>query len=342
MNKHSIIKNYLYNLSYKILAIIIPLITTPYVARVLKPDAIGAFSYTQSLGTYFSILGIMGLNLYGQLQIAKLRDDKEKTSCVFMEIFISKLLTSLISLLLFYIFVLIYNKYIFLLTIMSILIIANIFDISWFFQGLEEFKKIVIRNYIIKILGLGLIFIFVKSEKDLLLYASIIQCSTLIGNITLWLRIRRYINFKNKINKHNILLHIKNSLVYFFPAIATTIYTSTDKVMLGAIVQSDYQNGIYDQAHKIEQVIVTIISSFSAVLLPRLAYLHSNGSNKDFKKYIYIILNVSGLMEIPIMIGLFSISNTLIPIFLGTQFTECIKLIKIFSIMILWFKHNYR
>lgn len=333
--KINIIKNYFYNLSYKFLAILVPLITTPYIARVLKAEAIGAFSYTQSIATYFSIFGIMGLNLYGQLQITKVRDHKDKVSQIFSEIFVAKVITSIISTVVYTIFVIAYGKYTSLLIIMGVMVFANVFDISWFFQGLEEFKKIVIRNYIIKLLGLASILLLVKSEEDILLYTFIIQGSTLLGNISLWYRIKRYVTFR-QINKNNILCHIKNSLVYFLPTIATTIYTSTDKVMLGAIIGSDYQNGIYDQVHKIEQVIITIVSSMSTVLLPRLAYLHSSQKKNTLNKYIFNTISITGLIEVPIMFGLFSIADVFIPVFLGNEFYNCIGLLRIFSVMILF------
>ena len=192
----SLIKNYLYNLSYKLLAILIPIITTPYIARVLKAESIGAFSYTQSLATYFSIFGIMGLDLYGQLQISKTRDNKERLSQSFCEIFISKLITSVISITIYAVFVACYKQYSQLLLVMGIMLIANAFDISWLFQGIENFKNVVIRNYIIKLVGLVLILLFVKSKDDVVLYAIIIQSTTLLGNLTLWYRIKSIITFK--------------------------------------------------------------------------------------------------------------------------------------------------
>lgn len=333
--KPSIIKNYIYDLSYKLLAILIPLITTPYIARVLKAESIGAFSYTQSIATYFSIFGIMGLNLYGQLQVAKVRDDKENLYQTFSEILVSKAITSIISILAYAIFVLCYGEYTLLLAIMGLMVVANIFDISWLFQGLEEFKKIVIRNYIIKLVGLALILLLVKKEDDVFTYAAIIQGSTLLGNISLWIRIRRYVDIR-KIKFSSICLHIKNCLIYFLPTIATTIYTSTDKVMLGAMIGSDYENGIYDQAHKIEQVVITIVSSMSTVLLPRLTYLQNNNDSDSLNRFVTNAISVTGMLEIPIMCGLFGVSNVFIPVFLGEGFDDCIVLLRVFSILVLF------
>ncbi len=331
----NVLSNYLYNLSYKLLAILIPIITTPYISRVLKAEAIGAFSYTQSIVTFFSMFGIMGLDLYGQLQVSKTRNEKEILANIFGEIFIAKVITSLCSLIIYGAMTFFFKKYQFLLIVMGILLIANIFDISWLFQGLEEFKKIVIRNYIIKLLGLILILLFVKKEEDVYLYAFIIQSSTLLGNCSLWYHLKRYFNF-TKINWRHVHIHIKNCLIYFLPTIATTIYTSTDKIMLGSIINSDYENGIYDQAHKIEQVIITVVSSISTVLLPRLSYLHSKNDKKELDKYIGNAIKITGFLTIPMMCGLIGISDIFIPIFLGSEFHECIGLIRIFSILLLF------
>lgn len=333
-NKTNIIRNYFYILSYKILAIIVPLITTPYIARVLSAESIGAFSYSQSIATYFSLFGIMGMNLYGQLQVTKNRENKENLSNVFWELFIAKTITSVICIIIYSVFVFVYRKYTSLLLIMGIMIIANVFDISWFFHGLEDFKRIVIRNYIIKIAELVLILIFVRSEDDVLIYAIIVQGATLLGNISLWYRIYQFIEKQQGISYSHIISHLKRNLMFFIPAITTTISMATDKVMLGAITKSDYENGLYFQAFKIEQFIITIIASMSSVLLPRLVFLHSSNDEETMNKYISKAIAFAGMIEIPIMCGLYAVADIFIPVFLGNQFKECIALIRIFSVLI--------
>ena len=325
--------NYLYNLSYQLLAVILPVITMPYIARTLKADAIGAYSYTHSIAFYFSLFGIMGLNMYGQLQIAKNRDDKEKLAKTFWGVWGAKLITSVISIVAFCILILFSSQYKLLFLTYIVLLMANIFDISWLFQGIEEFKIIVIRNYIIKILSLILILVLIKTEKDLLLYSLIMQGSTFLGNASLWISINKRL-CKVKREEVKVLIHLKGALPFFLPAIMSSIYTTMDKVMLGLIVESEYENGIYDQAHKIEQTASTVVSSLSTVLLPRMSYLFNNGQEKEYKKYLGNALGVVGLLSIPMMTGLCAISNTFVPIFLGSEFTECSNLLKIFSVLI--------
>lgn len=334
-NKPSVVKNYIYNLSYQVIAVILPFITTPYVSRHLGASAIGAYSYTSTIASYFSLFGIAGLNVYGQLQIAKSRDDKKCLFSMFAEIEICKIITALLSIICYLPIILESHKYKILFTILSILLISNIFDISWFYQGIEEFRKIVIRNYIIKIISIILIFTLIKKPDDIYVYAIIIQWSTLIGNISLWKNILPNCRKYAKINS-NFMKHIIKSMPFFLPAIASSVYLMMDKIMLGIIIGSDYQNGLYEQAHKIEGIVITLITSLNAVLLPRMSYLLSKNNIKTYKNMLYNIMNIIGLIIMPMMCGLYAISEIFVPVFLGKGFNGCILLVKIFSFLLLF------
>ena len=167
MKKKSVAKNYIYNLSYQILAIIIPLITTPYLSRILGAENIGIYSYTLSITTYFILFGSLGVAMYGQREIAYVQKNIKKRSITFCEIFIMRLITLFISLLIFYFTFCLNGQYATYYKILMLEIIANAIDISWFFQGLEEFKKTVIRNMIVKVISVICIFVFVKTSNDL-------------------------------------------------------------------------------------------------------------------------------------------------------------------------------
>ena len=148
--KKSIAKNYAYNLVYQMLTIFLPLVTTPYLSRVLGAESIGIYGYTISIVTYFILFGTLGVLLYGQREIAYVQDDKKARSKAFFEIIIIRTITLSISIILFY---LIYGRsgeYALYYQILIVQLIANIFDISWLFQGIEEFDKTVVRNLIVK------------------------------------------------------------------------------------------------------------------------------------------------------------------------------------------------
>mgnify|MGYP000445933840 FL=1 len=170
MAKKSITKNYIYNVAYQILITILPLITTPYVSRVLNAEAIGIYSYTISITTYFILFGSLGVALYGQREIAYYQTDKMKRSKIFWEINILRFVTMTIAMVIYYFIYVRQGEYKIYYEILLIELLANCLDISWFFRGIEEFKKTVIRNSIVKLIFAVCIFIFVKSPNDLIKY----------------------------------------------------------------------------------------------------------------------------------------------------------------------------
>ncbi|HBM6379672.1 TPA: oligosaccharide flippase family protein, partial [Enterococcus faecium] len=161
--KINIKANYFYNIFYQILSLITPLITAPYIARVLGVDAIGQYSFTQSIVMYFCLISALGSGTHGQRGIARLRNDPSQMSVFFYEVVILRIFTTIFSLLLFFTYILLFGKkYFALFAIQSITVIANAFDISWFYQGLENFKYTVTRQIIIKLLSITSILLFVK------------------------------------------------------------------------------------------------------------------------------------------------------------------------------------
>lgn len=329
----SIKKNYILNLSYQILAICVPIITTPYVSRVLKADGIGAYSYTLSIATYFSMFAALGIATYGQLEISKHRDNLEQRSKLFFEIILARLLTSILILILYGILSRILGTYQTLYKIMAIYIIADAIDISWFFQGLEEFRVTVFRNCVIKVLSTACIFAFIKQKDDLVLYALILQGSTLIGNALLWPYLKKYL-CPIALRKIRFYQHWKNSLVYFIPTIATSVYTVLDKSMIGFITKSSLQNGYYEQAHKIEQMLLVFLTSLGTVTLPRLVYLWKNGDKNSLNLIMSKTIDFILLISFPMMFGVSAIADKFIPLFLGDGYMECITMLRVFSVLL--------
>ena len=226
------------------------------------------------------------------------------------------------------------NEYKYLYIVLLSQIVAAAIDISWFLQGLEQFKKIVIRNSFIKIISVFLIFTLVKKESDIYLYALIINISTLIGNLSIWVFLKKYIQLI-KLRDIEIIKHLKLSLVYFIPAIATSIYTVLDKSMIGVITHSTYENGCYEQAHKIEQMAVTVVTSLSIVTLPRMTYLFKYNKLDEMKKQLIKSLRFILFISVPMALGLISISSNFIPWFLGNGYEKGTILIRIFSFLII-------
>lgn len=322
-------KNYLYSVSYQILAIIIPLITLPYVSRVIGSTGVGEYNYTYSIVYYFMIAAILGINNYGTREIAKVNDNKEKLNNKFWSIYFSQILTSFLVFVTYIIFVVFINRnYESLFVIQTLYIISCFFDLGWFFNGLEEVKITVTRNTLIKFISLLLIFIFVKDKNDTGIYTLILSGSTLLSNIYLFFQLRKYVN-KPVFNYQEILSHLYPSLILFIPVIAMKIYKVMDKTMLGIMNNSISNVGIYSNSESIINVPMGIIIALGNVMLPRLTALYSKKENEKAIKLFYKSFKIALFISFPVMVGLGVISDNLAITFFGNEFKECGNIIKI-------------
>lgn len=335
MEKKSISKNYIYNLAYQVLLIFLPLITTPYVSRVLGAENIGIYGYTLSIVTYFVLFGALGISMYAQREIAYVQNDIQKRSKIFWEIVIFRFITMTISIIIYYIFFIKSSKYQLYYLIFTIELISTCFDISWFFQGLEEFKKTVLRNIVVKLVSFACILLFVKTENDLAIYILIYVLSNIIGNLSLWLYLPKYIQ-KIKLNSLEILRHLKPTLWLFIPQIAMQIYTVMDKTMIGNIIVDKSEVGYYEQAQKIIKLCITIVTSLGIVMVPRMANTFANGDKEKLKEYMCNSFRFVYFLAFPIMIGLICISSKFVPIFFGEGYERVSILIRIISPIILF------
>ena len=331
----SVKKNYIYNLIYQIVAIILPFITTPYLSRVLGATNIGVYGYTLSISAYFILFGSLGIALYGQREIAYEQNNIKKYSKSFIEILSLRIITMTISLTLFYLIFCINGEFNNYFKILTLELIANTLDISWFFQGLEEFKKTVGRNLIIKTISVILIFIFVKTKNDLNIYFIIYTVSILIGNLSLWLYLPKFITLKY-IKKLNLKKHFKATLVLFIPQIAIQIYTILDKTMLGTIIVNKAEVGYYTQAEKMIKLMLTIITSLGTVMLPRIASSYAKGDSETIKIYITRAFNLVFLISIPMIVGIICISNVFVPWFFGKGYDKVIPIMIILTPILLF------
>ncbi|ASR40888.1 hypothetical protein BEN83_05040 [Ligilactobacillus agilis] len=218
-----LIRNYLYNAGYQMLALIIPFITAPYISRTLKPHGVGIYADTNAWIQWFVLLASVGIALYGNREIAYVRDDKEKLSRTFWEIQVVKMIMTVISYIVLCFFLNVYTQYKNYMWIQSLNILAVAFDISWFYMGIEDFKRTVIRNTLVKLMSLALILLFVKSPNDIGVYIFLTTLSVTLGNFTLWPRLRILL-VRVGLNTLRPLKHLKTSLALFVPQIATQVY----------------------------------------------------------------------------------------------------------------------
>lgn len=324
--KKSIAKNYIYNLIYQMLTILLPLVTTPYLSRVLGAESIGIYGYTISIVTYFILFGTLGISMYGQREIAYYQQDKEKKSKTFWEIIIIRTITLTISIIIFY---LVYGRsgeYIIYYRILIIQLVANLFDISWFFQGIEEFDKTVIRNLIVKTTCLALVFIIIKSPEDLWKYFALYVGAELIGNLTLWLYIPKYID-KIEFKKLKFKKHLKPTISLFIPQIAIQIYTVLDKTMIGVITNDMEEVGYYEQAQKIVKATLTVITALQIVMNSRIANAYAINDKKEIKECLEKSFKFVWIIAIPIALGIIATAPKFVPWFYGEEFNRVIPII---------------
>lgn len=327
-------KNYLYNLSYQILLVIAPLITTPYISRILGVKGIGVYSYVVSIVQYFVTVAVWGSALYGQREIAYVQNSVWERSREFWSIFIFRFMTAFLSYISFLMvsYKLESNKYLYFVVSVNIINIA--FDITWFFQGLEEFGRIALKNFIFKVINIILIFIFIKQEEDLIFYALIVCGSTFIGNLSLWLQIPQFIKLVS-IKDIHIIDRIPIITSLFIPTVAIQIYTILDKSMIGIITKDYSQNGCYEQAERIAKMTLTIITSLGNVMFPRIGLYFSQNDKKNLQRAMYESYQFVWCLGVPLALGVIGIADNVIPWFLGEGYELSIPMLKIFSVLIL-------
>lgn len=325
-------KNFLYNLLYQVFIFIIPLITIPYVSRVLGADNIGIYSYTYSLINYFMLASMLGINNYGSREIAKVCNNIEMRSKKFYSIYFLQSICTCIMCILFFFFFFFIIKYDYktILLIQFIYLLSCAFDINWYFFGVEKFKITISRNIIIKTLSLLFIFIFVKSKNDLWIYTLILASSTLISQIYLWFFIKKEV-IRVSVNRKDIFNHLSKCLVLFLPVVAYSIYRIMDKTMIG-FFSNTFQLGNYENAEKIITIPLSIISALGVVMLPHM----SKTNNSDFDKKITSTFELCFFMLFPIFIGLFIIADDFSIVFFGKEFVYASNLIRILLITIIF------
>ena len=333
MKKKSVNSNYIFNLVYQILIVFVPFIVTPYISRILEADGIGQYSYAQSYVSYFVLLSGVGTLIYGQREISRHRDDTQFCAQLFWEIFLLRVIGVTTSYILYFIIILpnATNRLVYILAALEIL--AVVFDISWYFQGFEDFSKITLCNGFSKIVSVFAIFIFVKSKNDLPIYILLYCGSIILGNISMWFWAFPYIT-KNRLNKIHIFSHLKLSVMLFIPQVALQIYTVLDKTMIGLITKSDYQNGYYEQAMKTSKITLAVVTALGSVMAPRITNLFYKNKKKSIELMLGKSFNIMWALSLPIAVGLFVVADRFVPIYYGIGYGDVIPLLKILCFLV--------
>lgn len=329
-----IAKNYFYNMSYQIFLIMVPILTIPYVSRAIGVNGVGINAYTNSIMSYFVLIANYGLSLYGNRTIAYYRDDKYQVSKKFWEIFFAKLIMMTISIIFFMVYISIFHKYRYFLLLQGIQIIAVGFDISWFFVGIEDFKRTVTRNFLVKITSVVFIFTFVHTKGDLGLYILILAGSIFLGNLTLWTYIQRYL-IRVDFNQLKVLPILKSSSSLFFPAITATLFISFNRILLGKL-STFTQTGFFDNSDKIVRVFLALLTALGTVVFPRIANHFKKGEIEKANEYVKVAFSLVSCISLPLVGGIILVANPFSSLFYGHSFDGINKVLTVLSVELIF------
>ncbi len=337
--KPNLHRNFIFNIIYQVLVVLTPLITAPYIARVLGANNIGQFAFAYSLVSYFVIFAYLGFQNYAQRAIAESANNKVEQSRRFWQIVIIRLITVIASLaVLFILYALgIFGEYSQLVLMFSILIAATAFDINFYFHGRENFFIVMIINLVIRFIYLFCIFAFIKSKNDLPLYALLYSLMVIGGYLSMWALLPSTLK-KVKLKGLNFKKHFASSLMLFLPVAAVSIYALLDKTLIGVLIHgnqyyvqnyitilvpiAEVENGYYFQAEKIIKALLSIILAVGTVMTSRNSIEFKNKHLGEVKKNIYRSFRFVFALGVPMALGTIIVSESFTNLYFGANYSQ--------------------
>lgn len=317
--KSSIKKNFMYQMVYEVLVLILPFVTSPYIARVIGAEGLGTYSYSYSIAYYFVLFSMLGIKNYGNRAIARVRDDKNLLNETFSNIAALHILISVVCCVAYFGYVILLDSEERIYAgIQALYVLSGLFDISWFYFGIEHFKLTVTRNIIIKIANVVCVFAFVRTSGDLWIYCLIMALGNLISQLSLWIPLKQYVKLVSP-KWDSMKIHMKPLIVLFIPAIAVSLYKYMDKIMIGSL-SSKSQLGYYENAEKVINIPMTVIASFGTVMLPKMSNLAASHDKQASRKYITISMEFVMCLAFALAFGLAGVGTVFAPIFWGDKF----------------------
>lgn len=331
----SIGKNAVFNVIYRGLNIVFPLVISVYVARILNADGIGSVASVQNIVTYFTYIACLGIPAYGTKVIAGYMNNRKEMSRTFSELLCINIISAVIASSLYGILIAVvpfFREKILLYLIIGLLIPFSAVNVEWFYQGIEEYGYIMKRSFVVKILCLVLTFLWVKDKGDLAWYALTITLATTLNYLFNVIHIRKYIAFSLK--DLCMKKHLKSILILFAASIATEVYVLGDTTML-TVIHGDTAVGYYYTSMRIIAIIRTLVVSVAAVWYPRLSYYYLNGFQEKFKSFTDKGINLLLLCTIPSCLGIMLLAEDIIPVVLGKGFAASIVSTRILAVSII-------
>lgn len=323
-------KNYLYNLVYQLFVLMVPLVTAPYLARILGSVGTGIYSYVNSTSVLIVTIVSMGIYNYGNRQVAYARDNKEKLSDTFWSVMTARLILGILGTAIYFIIIHVVGRYEIYFSIYYTYVLAYFLDCTWLFVGVEDMKWAVIKNALTKVLSVIGIFAFIHDAEDTWKYLLILGGSVLVSNLWAYSQIHRYVG-SFRIIFIGLKKVIIESAILFLPSMATTIYLQCGKIMIELITNQTVEVSYYDYSEKIVTIPLTFITVLSTVIMPRMANEYVKGHSENIKLLVNKAISFSLFLSLPMSIGLMIFSDKLIPWYLGSDFMKTIQAIGILA-----------
>lgn len=336
ITQHSVKYNFIMNFILTASNFIFPLITFPYVSRILLASGNGRVNFAASVANYFMMVASLGIPTYGIKACAKVRDDKDALSKTVQEILIINLVSTVLVTLTYLICIFTVPKFVqdkTLYLIEGVNIVLNMFGVNWLYQALEQYDYITARSVIFKFISMILMFLLVHQQSDYRIYAAITVLAAVGSNILNFIRLRRFVVFK-RFNNYEFKKHLRPIFILFAQSVTTSIYTNLDTVMLG-FMKNDEAVGLYTAAVKVKGILLSIVTSLGGVLLPRMSYYVKQNAKDEFNKLLRLALNAVLFMSFPLAIY-FSIESRNCILFLaGKGYLGAIPAMAIITVAII-------
>ena len=334
MKKKSIAKNAILSMAKTILSLIVPIITFPYISRILQVDEIGRYNFSASIISYFILIAGLGLSTYAIREGAKIRENTKKINQFGSEMYVINWISTFLAYILLLasvIFIPKLKNYEVIIFILSCQLALNVYGRSWVYNIFEEFGFITIVQVLFQIVSTVLLFILVHSPKDIYIYAIISVISSTGANLIYGLKSKKYVKIE-KIKISNLKRHIKPILIIFSTSIATTIYVNSDMTILGWLID-DKSVGLYSTAVKIYNIVKQVIVAVITVTIPRLTMYVGNA--KEFNNLFIKVFNILIILSLPAMVGLFCMSSNAIVMISGNAYIQATISLKWLSLALI-------
>lgn len=274
----SLKKNVAYNFAYQLLILALPLVTAPYLSRIIGAEGVGVYSYSYSVATYFVYVVMLGLNNYGNRSIAAVQDDRVERSRRFWEIYAMQAACFAVAGAAYVLYAVALSGDVVIALLQGIYVLSALFDVNWFFFGMEQFRVTVVRNTVVKVLTAAAVFVFVRDAGDIDAYVAVMCTGFLVSQLALWPFLGRYVDFARP-SARGVLRHLRPNLVLFVPVIAVSVYNILSKIVLGAMAGTE-EVGYFENAAKVIQVPTALVTAVGTVMLPRTSALVSKGERE--------------------------------------------------------------